>query len=190
MNDDHVVVVVNNHATRLVIDHTVVDNHIVPVANNDATMIVIDHRTLADNHVRTIDKNRFGSHYNRAHRQGNFGEQGLAMAETVEVQAHQAAPLAFEDEELLVVVVAPIRTSLDLLALAVDNAELVAIGQRVGIGDFHSDVQVLLRPCLCRRGCARTGLIKPHDARVMPRLNARAWIGGLCDRQATQHCCH
>jgi hypothetical protein len=192
VNDNHIVAVVNNHATRLIIDHTVANNHIIPVANNDATMIVIHDRAVTDNHFRARDNNRIGSHYDWLHRYSNLGEQGLAMAETVEVQAHQAAPVAFEDEELLVIVIAPDLAAIDLVTLAVDNAELVAIDQHVGIVDLHFNVQVLLRPCLCRRGRSRTGLIKPHRVYMMPswELNARAWISGLCDTQAAQHCYH
>ncbi len=117
----------NNHATRLIIDHTVANNHIIPVANNDATMIVIHDRAVTDNHFRARDNNRIGSHYDWLHRVSDLVEQGLAMAETVEVQAHQAAPVAFEDEELLLIVIAPDLAAIDLVTLAVDNAELVAM---------------------------------------------------------------
>ena len=123
--------------------------------------------------------------------QGDLIEQRLAMAEAVEVQAGQASPMAFEDQELLDIVVAPELAAFDLIAVGVNNAKLLPILQHGRVVDLHFDVQVLLRPCFRRRCRSGTGLIKPRDIRVMPGrsdLIARARIG-LGGGQAAQHRC-
>ena len=62
--------------------------------------------------------------------------------------------MAFEDQELLLVIVAPILA--DFGAALIDDAEFFAILQHGRIVELHFNVQVLLRPCLCRRGRSRT----------------------------------
>jgi hypothetical protein len=135
---------------------------------------------------------RRGRHHRSGRRcdgQGDLVEQRLTMAEAVEVQTRQAAPMAFEDQEFLLLVVAPVLA--DFIAALVDDAELVAILQHRRIVVLHFNVQVLLRTCRCRCRRSGTGLIEPRYSLVMPRrteLNARAWVCGLCDRHAPHHC--
>ena len=189
----------NNHGV-------VIDNHSAFVDHNVTTVVIVDNVSPIDDNVtaivndvvravRNIDlvdhgtdnfRGRRVGDYRLACHHGHLREQRFAMAKAVEVQAHQAAPLAFEDEELLYVVVAPVLA--DFVAALVDDAELVAILQHGRIVELHFNVQVFLRPCLCRCGRSRMGHIKPRYSRVMPgRLTARTWIRSLCDAQATQH---
>ena len=178
--------VVNNHITTIVKDYAVTNDH--RITNDNGFM---DNHGLANNH-RVTDVRPF--HYgNPRDGQGDLVEQRLAMAEAVEVQANQAAPVTFEDEEFFRIVVTPDFTAVDLVAALVDDAEFVAILQHGRIVDLHFNVQVFLRPCLCRCGRSRAGLIEPRYSLMMPgwsERKARAWICGLCDSQATQNTCY
>ena len=163
-----------NH--RVANNHGITDNHGVP-----------DNHRIADNDVSARDIHWFwlrGHYRSGRRRDDDLLEQRLPMAEAFEVQTDQATPLAFEDEELLRVVVAPVVA--DFVAALVDDTELVAILQHAGIVDLHFNVQVLLRPCLCRCGRSGTGLIEPRYGNMMPGRR----ICGLCDSHATQHYCY
>jgi hypothetical protein len=185
VNDNHAIidVIADHHAAmQIITDHNVMVN----------VISAVDHdRPLADNNVaRNIRGNdyRLRDHHRlRSRGDDDLVEQRLAPPEAVEVQTNQAAPMAFEDHELLRVVVAPVLA--DFVAALVDDAELFAILQHGRIIELHFNVQVFLRPCLCRRGRPRVGLVKPRYSDVMPG-HAGAWICGLCDSHATQHYCY
>jgi hypothetical protein len=211
MNRDMVVVVVDvrtaiaaNVVRIVVVDYVVVVMNVdvvvtvdinVAIANNNImarldvnvvtrlninVMLRLDNVVwLACDHCRLHD----GLRRNYALRRGDndLVEERLAMAKAIEVQSIQAAPGAFEDEELLLVVVAPVLA--DLVAAGIDDLELISIAQRVGVTDVNADVQILLRTCFRGGSGSRMGLIEPRDARVMP------WLAGLRDSEAAQHQC-
>jgi len=214
MHDNHAIVVhyvlVYDHiAATVVINHPVADHNVVAAINVDAASRLDHIGRLVDNDAIAryiVDRwandfpgdrphdCRLRGHYrtgSRHSRQGDLVEQRLTMAIAVKVQTHQTAPAAFKDQELLLVIVTPVLTN--LIAAIVNDAELVAILQHRGIVVLHFNVQVLLRPCLCRRSQSGMGLIEPRNSLVMPsrtELNARVWIGGPCDSHAAQNYRH
>ena len=115
MHDNDVIIVharVYHHIATVIVDYGVANNH--GVADNhrvaDNYWIMDDH-TVGDYDLsaRNIHRVRLrGHHRSGSRRDDHLFEERFPMAEAVEVKAHEAAPLAFEDEELLHVVVAPI----------------------------------------------------------------------------------
>jgi hypothetical protein len=197
-NDYHVIVIdviiVNDDVATMttIDDHVVADNHVGTIIMDHGTMITIDlHARLGNSHVLFdhtgghIGSLDWWSYWSRC---DSPLEQRLTLSETVEVQAVQAAPVAFHDEQILRVVVAPDVGARNFDAVLVDDLELVAIFHDVRIADLHFNVQVLLRPCLCRCGRPGAGLILPRYSRVMP--SAGAWIRSPCERNAAQNCCY
>ncbi len=185
---NHAVIVI--HHVPIVINDSVVEHDVVTAVNVYVPSRLDHVRWVADDDVALRNINilprnvhrighgdRLRGHYwlrghyrlgSRRDGQRHLVEQRFPMPEAVEVQARQAAPTAFEDEELLRVVIAPDLTASDLGSALVDDAELVAILHDGRVVDLHFYVQVLLRPCFRRRGRSGMGLIEPRYRLMMP----------------------
>jgi hypothetical protein len=152
MNNHYVIIVhviVDDDIVATMTDiHVIIEDHAAAIIHHHATIIIVypvRHNYPVRRNYPVRHDYRIGDIGPLDHRSGRDGhcdlvEQRFTMAESVEIQANQASPVAFHDEQMLLVVVTPDLAALDLVAAGVDNAELVAILHHGRIVDLHFDV--------------------------------------------------